>query len=203
MAYHKPLEQMKTLTLLEKNLENFVKHSHKLCNINEALGRSLNVLRKTVHSSIKETAFERHYGRKPRKEIHDYLNVSPNKNYKVSARPETLHVYSFTKGNGVYNQLVMKAPRNLKEDVSNKFTYLFLEKQDNRDKFESVYENKPLTAGAGTKHTIVTDTNKLLQKKTNKQTFEPTISEPLFITGKTRGEEMEDSYSRNNLKTTA
>ena len=46
--------------------------------INEALGRSLNVMRTTVHSSIKETPFERHYGRKPRTEIHNYLNVSPN-----------------------------------------------------------------------------------------------------------------------------
>ena len=39
--------------------------------INEALSRSLNVMRMTVHSSIKETPFERHYGRKPRKEIHN------------------------------------------------------------------------------------------------------------------------------------
>ena len=35
-------------------------------NINDALGRSLNVMRTTGHSSIKETPFERHYGRKPR-----------------------------------------------------------------------------------------------------------------------------------------
>ena len=60
--------------------------------INEALSRSLNVMRMTIHSSIKETPFERHYGRKPRTEIHNYLNVSPNKQYNVSARPETLQV---------------------------------------------------------------------------------------------------------------
>ena len=36
-------------------------------------------MRTTVHSSIKKTPFERHYGRKPRLEIHKYLNVSPNK----------------------------------------------------------------------------------------------------------------------------
>ena len=95
-------------------------------NINEA---SLNIMRTTVHSSIKETPFERHYGRKPRTEIHNYLIISPNKHYNVSARPETLQVYTFTNGNGAYHQLVMKAPRKLKEDVSNKFPYLFFEKK--------------------------------------------------------------------------
>ena len=101
-------------------------------NINEALSRSLNVMRTTVHSSIKETPFERHYGRKPRTEIHNYLNMSPNKHYNVSSRPETLQVYIFTNWNGAYDQLVMKAPRKLKEDVSNKFPYLFLEKKQNK-----------------------------------------------------------------------
>ena len=133
--------------------------------INEALSRSLNVMRMTIHSSIKETPFERHYGRKPRTVIHNYLNVSPNKQYNVSARPETLQVYSFTNGNGTYDQLVMKTPRKLKEDVSNKFPYLFLERKQNRNKFESMYENKPQMAVAGTKHTIITDTNKIIHRK--------------------------------------
>ena len=130
------------------------------CNINEALSRSLNVMRTTVHSTMKETPFERHYGRKPRTEIHNHLNMSPNKHYNVSARPETLQGYTFTNGNGAYDQLVMKAPRKLKEDVSNKFPYLFFEKKQSNEKIESAYENKPQTAVAGTKHTIKTDKNK-------------------------------------------
>ena len=97
-------------------------------NINEALGRSLNVMRTTVHSSIKETPFERHYGRKPRTEIHNYLNMSPNKHYNVSARPETLQVHTFNNGNGAYS-IDYESPKNLKEDVSNKFPYLLLEKK--------------------------------------------------------------------------
>ena len=60
--------------------------------INDASRRSLNVMRTTVNSSIKETPFKRHYGEKPRTEIHNYLNVSPNINYNGSARPETLQV---------------------------------------------------------------------------------------------------------------
>ena len=133
--------------------------------INEALSRSLNVMRVTVHSSIKETPIERHYGRKPRTEIHNCLNVSPTRQYNVSVRPETLQVYSFTNGNGTYDQLEMKTPRKLKENVSNKFPYLFLERKQNRNKFDSMYENKPQMAVAGTKHTIITDTNKILHRK--------------------------------------
>ena len=82
-------------------------------------------MRKLVQFSIKETPFERHYGRKPPTEFYNkYLTVSPNKHYNVSAKPETLQVYSFTNGNGAYDQLVMKAPRNLKEDISKKIPIL-------------------------------------------------------------------------------
>ena len=152
-------------------------------NINEALSRSLNVMRTTVHSSIKESPFERHYGRKPRTEIHNYLNMSPNKHYNVSARPETLQVYTFTNGNGAYDQLVMKAPRKLKEDVSIKFLYLFLEKKQNKDKFESAYEKKPQTEVAGTKHTIITDKNKIIQRKRISKPLNPIIQNPLSRRG--------------------
>ena len=153
-------------------------------NMNDSLSRSLNVMRTTVHSSIKETQFERHYGRKSRAEIHKYLSVSPNKHYNVSARPETLQVYFLPNGNGVYDQLVMKAPRKLKEDVSNKFPYLFLEKKHNQVKVESTYENKPQAAVAGTKHTIVTDTNKIMHRKRISRPLNLIFQNPLSRRGK-------------------
>ena len=59
-------------------------------NINETLRPSLNAMRTTVQSSIIQTPFERHYGRRRRTGIHIYLNVSRNKHYIVSAKPETL-----------------------------------------------------------------------------------------------------------------
>ena len=152
-------------------------------NINEALSRSLHVMRTTVHSSIKETPFERHCGRKPRTEVHNYLNMSPNKHYNVSARPETLQVYTFTNGNGAYDQLVMKAPRKLKEDVSNKFPYLFLEKKQNKGTFESAYENKPQTVVAGTNHTITTDENKIIHRKRISKPLNPKFQNPLSRRG--------------------
>ena len=134
-------------------------------NTNETLSRSLNVMTTTVHYSIKQTPFERHYDRQPRTESHNYINMSPNKHYNVSARPETLQVYTFTNGNGAYDQLVLKAPRKLKEDMRNKFPYLFLEKKQNKDKSESAYESKTQTAVAGTKHTTITDKNKIIHRK--------------------------------------
>ena len=102
------------------------------CTINEALSRSSNALRTMVHSSIKETTFQRNYGRKPRRKLTNYLNLSPNVKTKVfSVKPETLQFYTFANNEGHHTQLVMKALRKLKEDVNNKFSYLILEKKVN------------------------------------------------------------------------
>ena len=61
------------------------------CTSNQALSRSLNVMKTTVHFSVEETPFERNYGRKPRTELTNYLNLSPNvKTNAISAKPETL-----------------------------------------------------------------------------------------------------------------
>ena len=54
----------------------------------------------------------------------------------------------------------MKTPRKLKCDVSNNLPYKFLEKKQNKNKFESEYDTNPQIAVAETKHTITTDTNK-------------------------------------------
>ena len=139
---------IKTLKdLMKTNLED-------KCTVSEALSRSSHVMRTTIYSSIKETPFERHYGKKPRTEITSYLNIPTDINEIVSARPETLQEYNFNNGDGEYDQLIMKAPRKLKCDVSNKFPYQLLgKKKQNKNKFESNYETKHQTAIAGTKHT--------------------------------------------------
>ena len=83
------------------------------------------VMRTTIHSKIKESRFERHYGRKPSTELTNYLNLPIDDNEFISAQPETLQVYSFNNGRGGYDQLIVKTPRKLKCDVSNKFPYIF------------------------------------------------------------------------------
>ena len=100
------------------------------CKVKEALPRSLMVMLTTIHSKIKETQFERHYGRQPRTELPKYLKLPIDNNKYISAQPETLQVYSFNNGTGGYDQLIMKMPRRLKCDVSNKFPYNFLEKKN-------------------------------------------------------------------------
>ena len=67
--------------------------------------------------------------------------MSQNEQNHVSAKLKTPQVYSFTNGNGLYDQLVIEAPSKPKENAINKFQYLFLEKK-NRDNFESMYEKK-------------------------------------------------------------
>ena len=156
------------------------------CNVNEALYRSLMVMRTTVHSKRKETPFERHYGRKPRTEVTSFLNIPTNVNKFISAHPETLQVYSFANGKDEYDQLIMKTPRKLKCDVSNKFPYQFLEMKQNKNKFESKYETKPQTAVAGTKHTITTETNKTIHRKLISKPLPKTFQNPLSRRGENR-----------------
>ena len=116
--------------------------------------------------------------------------MSPNKHYNVSSRPETLQVYSFTNGNGTDDQLVMKTPRKLKEDLSNNFPYLFLYRKQNRDKFESMYETKPQMTVAGTKPTIITDTNKIIHRKRASKPINQIFQKPLSRRGENpRGKE--------------
>ena len=155
------------------------------CNLNEAFYRTLMVMQTTIHSKIKESPFERHYGRKPKTELTSYLNLPTDNNEFFSAQPETLQVYSFNYGKGGYDQLIMNTLRKLKCDVSNNFPYKFLEKKQNKNKFESSYQSKPKTAIAGTKHTITNDTNKILHRKLVSKPLPNSFQNPLSRRGKT------------------
>ena len=88
--------EIKTLkNLMRTNLEDN-------CNLNEALYRSLMVMRTTIHSKIKKSPFERHYGSKPGTELTSYLNLATDNEF-ISAQLETLQVYSFNNGGGPTN----------------------------------------------------------------------------------------------------
>ena len=74
-------------------------------------------MRKTPHSRLKKTAFELHYGRKPNTEISNLLkldNLKELTNHSVSAKPDTLQVYSFNGAGGVSDQLPMKPKKKRK-----------------------------------------------------------------------------------------
>ena len=127
---HRPigLVERGTKTLLDSLRANLEEGQ----NLKEAVSRTVKTMRTTFLSIINDSPFECHYGRKPRTEIHNDLNISPNKQ-NVSAKSYTPQVYTFFNGSGKNDQLVVKTPRNLKENVSNNFLYQFLEKKRNRE----------------------------------------------------------------------
>ena len=87
----------------------------------KALDMSLDVMRKTPHTRLKKSAFELHYGRKPNTEISNLLNLDEIEKLtkrSVSAKPDTLQVYSFSGAGGVSDQLPMK-PKKGAKGVSN------------------------------------------------------------------------------------
>ena len=168
---------IKTLkNLMRTNLED-------KCNLNDALYQALMVMRMTIHSKTKETPFEKHYCRKPRTELTSYLDLPTDNNDYVSAQPETLQVYSFNNGRGGYDQLIMKTPQKLECDVSNNLPYKFLEKKQKKNKFENEYDANPQIAVAESRHTITTDTNKILHKKPISKPLPNSFQNPLSRRG--------------------
>ena len=123
-------------------------------------------MRKTPHTRLKKSAFELHYGRSPNTEVSNLLNLDSLKKLtenSISAKPDTLQVYSFSGAGGVSDQLPMKPKKNDK-GVSN-YPFLFLEKKHQKSKFESAYMDKPNIAVSGTKHTVTTPNGRIIHKK--------------------------------------
>ena len=99
--------------------------------------------------------------------------------FVVSAKPETLQVCTFSKSRGHHDQLVMKGPRKLKEDVSYKFPYKFpLKRKQTRTIWKVHTTLNPQIAIVGTKHTNTTDKNKILHKKLISKLLKSTIQNP-------------------------
>ena len=124
-------------------------------------------MRKTTHSLLKKSAFELHYGRTPNTEISNSLKLDNLKKLtknSVSAKPDTLQVYSFSGVGGVSDQLPMK-PKKHAKGVSS-YPFLFIEKKHQRSKFDSAYSDKPQLAVSGTKHTVTTPNGRIIQRKT-------------------------------------
>ena len=81
----------------------------------------------------------------------------------ISAKPDTIQVYSFSGAGSVSDQLPMKPKKNDK-GVSN-YPFLFSEKKRQKSKFESAYMDKPNIAVSGTKHTVITPNGRTIHKK--------------------------------------
>ena len=111
-------------------------------NFAKALGMALDLMRKTTHTILNKSAFELHYGREPTTEISNLLNTDSLKKLTklcISAKPDTIQVYSFNGAGGVSDQLPMKQKKGAK-GVSN-YPFLFHEKIT-KLKFGSAYSEK-------------------------------------------------------------
>ena len=135
--------------------------------LGKALDLALNVMRTTPHTRLRKFAFELNFGREPNTEWANMLKLDKTKsitNSFISARPDTLQVYTFS-GEGVsYDHLPMKQKRKGAKTVS-KYPFQFFERKNQKGKFESPYSEHLQTAVTGTKHTVTTSDNKIIHRK--------------------------------------
>ena len=113
-------------TLTETLLTN-IKAAEK---INRVLDIAFDVKRKTPNTQLKKTAIEFHYGREPNTEVSNLLNLDALKEITkkcISAKPDSLQVYSFNGAGGVSDQIPMKQRKGSK-GVRN-YLFLFHEKK--------------------------------------------------------------------------
>ena len=153
----------KGVRTLKENLLTNIKAGERF---GKALEIALEIMRKTPDTRLKKSAFELHYGRSPNTEVSNLLNLDNLKTLtesSISAKPDTIQVYSFSGAGGVSDQLPMKPKKNDK-GVS-VYSFLFLEKKHQKSKFESAYMDKPNIAMSGTKHTVTTPNGRVIHKK--------------------------------------
>ena len=133
----------------------------------KALDLALNVMRTTPHTRLRKSAFELHFGREPNTEWSNMLKLDKTKsitNNFISARPDTLQVYTVSGEGGSSDHLPMKQKRKGAKTVS-KYPFQFFERKNQKGKFESPYSENLQTAVTGTKHTVTTSDIKTIHRK--------------------------------------
>ena len=111
---------------------------------------SLDVMRKTPLTRLRQIRL-----RIPLRQISTFLNLDKIERLtkrSALAKPDTLeNIYSFSGAGGVSDQLAMR-PKKSTKGLGN-YPFLFLEKKQQRNNFESAYSDKPQLATSGTNHT--------------------------------------------------
>ena len=129
-----------------------------------------------MHSTLKMTHFQLHYGRKPRTPITNLIGQpaclltvwkKTITNY-ILAQPAELQVYTIQDSDGeLADYLVLNESRKRGRSVSGDFkSYKFFEKETKPNAMKCRFKtDKILTAAKETKHTITTTEGKLIHKK--------------------------------------
>ena len=148
-------------------------------NLRESSNKALYVLRFTIHSELKKTPFELHFGQKPGTKLFNLKNT-------VSVDSKELSVYITRNSAGkITDHLLMSKKKTTdpkyrrgttftqKEKPTNRvsmekntnYPSTFFEKTQKKRSIGSIFENKPWTAISAPKHTVTTDKNKFLRTK--------------------------------------
>ena len=142
----------------------------------ESVTRAIKTIRQTMHSTLKMTPFQLHYGRKPRTPITNLIGQpaclltdwkKTITNY-VLAQPAELQVYTIQDSDGeLADYLVLneswKRGRSVGGDLK---SFNILEKETKPNAMKCRFKtDKILTAAKETKHTITTTERKLIHKK--------------------------------------
>ena len=101
----------------------------------KALDLALNVMRNTPHTWLRKSALELHFGREPNTEWSNMSKLEKTKsitNDFISARPDTLQVYTFSGDGCSSDHLPMKQKRKGAKRVS-KYPFQFFERKKQRE----------------------------------------------------------------------
>ena len=145
LIYRTPYEHTPTglveggVRTLKENLTN-IKDGEPF---GKALDLALSVMRTTPHTRLRKSAFELHFGREPNTEWSNKLKLDKTKsitNNFISARPDTLQVYTFSGDGGSSDHLPMKQKRKGAKTVS-KYPFQFFERENQKIKLKVHTQN--------------------------------------------------------------
>ena len=163
-----------------QSLKNLTKTNlEETQNLRESLNKALYVLRFTIHSETKKTPFELHFGREPGTKLSNLKNA-----ISVDSKDPSVYITRNSAGE-ITDHLVMskknindpkyrrgmtftqkqKPSNTVSIEKNTNYPFTFFEKAHTKCSLGSNFKNKPLIAVSGTKHTVTTDKNKILQGK--------------------------------------
>ena len=127
---------------LKENLLTNIKDGNPF---GKALDLALIVMRTTPHTRLRKSVFELHFGREPNTEWSNMMKLDKTKSISdnfISARPDTLQVYTFSGEGGSSDHLPTKQKRKGAKTV-NKYPFQFFERKKSKGKIRKPIVRKP------------------------------------------------------------
>ena len=179
-----------------QRLKNFIRaNKEEGKNLIESLQLALRAIRTSIHTKLGKSPFELHFGREPRKEIHNILGNAKHavdwlKSKFVSANPDTLYAYAaYDQSGEPVDSIILskkktasavrraKSPESPLSPVS-RTPYICYEKNIKRKTTDSIFKKDPIKIIEETDHTVTTENGRKIHKKlvTRPLKFQPNYS---------------------------